>query len=56
MMQKKKKSCPCAFKRRDHIVILGLSTGRLWRWTDSGSEGGVCVWGGEREGVWEGRV
>lgn len=47
--EKEKKSCLCAFKRRDHIVILGLSTGRLWRWTDSGSEGGVC--GGEREGV-----
>lgn len=46
------KRCLCAFKRRDRIVILGLSTSRLWRWTDSGSEGGV--WG--REKVWVGRV
>lgn len=40
--------CPCAFKRQGPIVILGLSTSWVWRWTDSGSEGGV--WG-DREGV-----
>lgn len=42
----------CAFKRQYHIVILGLFTSRLWRWTDSSSEGDA--WGGEK--VWEGRV